>query len=499
MPALVRTGVAGLDEILGGGLPRRCVYLAQGDPGTGKTTLGLQFLLEGALHGETTLHITLSETKEEIRAVAESHGWSLDPINIFEVKGTQDQLTVDEEYTVFHPAEIEMGATVKTLLAEVERLKPHRVVIDSLSEMRLLARDPLRYRRQIVALKHFFIEHNCTVLFLDGPSTKVGEHQFETLAHGVLSFERLPPEYGRARRRMQICKLRGVDFHDGYHDFMITKGGLVVYPRLVSLGHQRSTPLEKVSSGIGALDALLAGGPERGTSTLILGPAGVGKTTLGVQYAVAAARRGEHTSIFSFDERLDTLLNRAEGMGLGLRSFLQSDLISAHQIDPAVMSPGEFIGRVRHAVEKQNAQIVVIDSLNGYLHAMPGERFLVVQMHELLTYLGERGVLSFVIVPQHGLLGSGIDAPVDLSYLADTVLLLRYFEHCGRVRKAVSAVKTRGGAHEDSIREYRLTSSGVSVGAPLTQFHGVLTGNPVYSGAGAQFLGEKGGSPEIAS
>jgi circadian clock protein KaiC len=492
LPQLISTGVFGLDNILGGGLPRKRVYLAQGEPGTGKTTLGLQYLLQGVKEGEPVLHITLSETEEEIRAVAESHGWSLDDVSVFEVKGSEDQLRIEDEYTAFHPAEVELGETVQSLLAEVDRVKPRRVVVDSLSEMRLLARDPLRYRRQIVALKSFFMERGCTVLFLDDPATKVGEHQFQTLAHGVLAFERMPPEYGRARRRMQICKLRGVDFHDGYHDCMITKGGLVIYPRLVSLGRQRETRLEKVPSGVPELDALLAGGPERGTSALIVGAAGVGKTTLSVQYAVAAAERGERTAIFSFDERLDTLLNRAEGMGLGLRHFVKAGFISAQQIDPAVMSPGEFIERVRGAVERDKARIVIIDSLNGYLQSMPGERFLVVQMHELLTYLGEQGVLSLVVVPQHGLLGA-LETPLDLSYLADTVLLLRYFEHAGRVRKAISAMKTRGGPHEDSIREYRLTPEGVQVGLPLKEFQGVLSGSPLYVGSPTPLMGESSG------
>lgn len=490
LPEPIKTGIQGLDEILGGGLPGNRIYLAQGEPGTGKTTLGLQFLLEGVRSGEQVLLVTLSETKEEMTAVAESHGWSLEHVNVFEVKGSEDQLAAEEEYTVFHPAEVELGETVQTLLNEVDRVKPQRIVIDSLSEMRLLARDPLRYRRQIVALKHYFVDRGCTVLFLDDPATKVGEHQFQTLAHGVVTFERLPPEYGRARRRMQVNKLRGVGFHDGYHDFVITRGGLIIYPRLVSLGHQRSASLERVSSGVTQLDELLAGGPERGTSTLIVGAAGVGKTTLCVQYAVAAAHRGEHTAIFSFDERLDTLLNRAESTGLALRGHLQSGKITAQQIDPAVLSPGEFIDRVRTVVEKQNARIVAIDSLNGYLHSMPGDRFLVVQMHELLTYLGERGVLSLVVVPQHGLFGAGVQTPVDLSYLADTVLLLRYFEHAGRVRKAISAVKTRGGAHEDSIREYRISNSGVTVGDPLKEFEGILVGTPVYTGSAKPLIGE---------
>jgi circadian clock protein KaiC len=320
----------------------------------------------------------------------------------------------------------------------------------------------------------------------------VGEHQFQTLAHGVIEMERMPPEYGKARRRIQISKLRGVDYHDGFHDCAIRRGGVVVYPRLVSVGGVSTGIMEKVSSSVPELDDLLAGGPERGTSMLIVGPAGVGKTTLCMQYAAAAARRNEHVAMYSFDERLDTMLARATGMGMELRAHIESGRLTAAQVDPAILSPGEFIGRVRHEVEQEHARLIVIDSLNGYLNAMPGERFLVVQMHELLTYLGEHHVLSLVVVPQHGLLGNLVEAPVDLSYLADSVLLLRYFEHAGRVRKAISAVKTRGGKHEDTIREYLLSSKGVQVGAPLKEFHGVLSGSPLYTGTDQPLLGEGG-------
>lgn len=480
--ARVATGIEGLDAILGGGFPRKRLYLIQGDPGTGKTTMALQFLLEGARAGEAGLYVTLSETREELLAVARSHGWSLDGVAVYEVQANEDHLQPEEEYTAFHPAEVELGETVQNLLDEVERVKPVRVVIDSLSEMRLLARDTLRYRRQILALKQFFLARDCTILFLDDPVSKVGEHQFQTLAHGVLVMERNAPEYGKARRRLQVAKLRGVDFHDGYHDFAIRTGGLVVYPRLVAAEPNGSPPKQRVSSGVAALDALLGGGPQGGTSMLIIGSAGTGKTTLCAQYAMTAAARGEHVAFFSFDERSETLFNRSAAMGMDLRAQAKAGLITAQQIDPAVLSPGEFIYRVRDAVERVGAKLVVIDSLNGYLNAMPGEKFLTIQMHELLTYLGERGVLTLVVVAQHGMLGFGVESPVDLSYLADTVLLLRYFEHAGRVRKSVAAVKTRGGGHEDSIREFQVTAEGLCVGEPLIDFHGVLSGIPTYSG-----------------
>lgn len=484
----VATGVEGLDALLGGGLPRRHVYLVQGDAGCGKTTLALQFLLAGVRAGEAVLFVTLSETRTELLTVAASHGWSLDGVSVYEVRPDEGHLRPEEEYTAFHPAEVELGETIKGLLDEVERVKPRRVVIDSLTEMRLLARDPLRYRRQVLALKQFFQGRDCTVILLDDSAAKVGEHQFQTLAHGVLVLERNAPAYGRSRRRLQIVKLRGVDADDGYHDVAIRKGGLIVYPRLVAAaaaGSARPVVGGRVSSGLPALDAMLGGGPTRGTSLLIIGAAGVGKSTLCVQYAIAAAGRGEHVAVFAFDERLETLFARSAGVGMDLRGYVDSGHVTAEQVDPAEMSPGEFVLCVRQAVERHDAKVVIIDTLNGYLNAMPGEQFLTIQMHELLTYLGDRGVLTFVVVAQHGVIGSRLEAPVDLSYLADTVVLVRYFEHAGRVRKSLAAVKTRSGGHEDSIREFRITTDGVVVGEPLTEFNGVLTGTPVFTGTRA--------------
>jgi circadian clock protein KaiC len=485
------TGIAGLDTIIGGGFPRNRLILLQGGPGAGKSTLSLQFLLEGVRAGECCLYVTLAETKAELQGVARSHGWSLEKLSIFEIKAGEDNLMAEEQYTAFHPSEVELGETVQHLLDQVERVKPVRLVIDSLAEMRLLARDPIRYRRQVAALKHFFVDRGCTVVLLDDSGERLGEHQFQTLAHGVITLERHTPAYGKERRRLQVVKLRGVEFHGGYHDFAIRKGGIVVYPCLVAAEHHREFSPDKVSSGLASLDALLGGGPEQGTSSLIIGPAGVGKSTLCLQYAKASAENGEHAAVYSFDEGLETIFLRSAALGVDVRKYVRDGRMTIEQIDPAALSPGEFIYRVRRAVEENGARVVVIDSLNGYLNAMPGEQFLVIQMHELLSYLAQQGVASFIVMAQHGLIGETMDSPVDLSYLADTVVLLRYFEHEGKVRKAISVLKKRGGPHEDSIRELQITPSGVRVGDPLMQFQGVLTGTPRYTGGAAPLLEER--------
>jgi circadian clock protein KaiC len=488
---VLSTGIRGLDEILSGGFPANRLYLVQGDPGTGKTTLALQFLLEGVRRGERGFYVTLSETREELVAVARSHGWSIDPISMYVVQGDEQHLRPEEEYTAFHPSEVELGNTVQALLEQVEQANPRRVVIDSLSEMRLLARDALRYRRQILALKHYFLARGCTLLLLDDPTPTVGEHQFQTLAHGALYLERIAPEYGRERRRLQVLKLRGVDFDGGYHDFCIRRGGLEVYPRLVAASHSQPFQADRISSGLPQLDKLLDGGPTRGTANLLMGPAGSGKSTLCIQYALAAAQRGERASMFIFDERLETLLERSKGLGMDLQGHVEAGRIVMRQIDPASLSPGEFICRVRHSVEQEKARVIVIDSLNGYMNAMPGERYLLIQMHELLTYMAKFGVVTWMVVAQHGLVAASSEAPIDLSYLADTVLLLRYFEHAGRVRKALSVLKKRGGKHEDSIREFQMTPQGIRVGQPLVEFEGVLTGTPHYTGTTDPLLGDR--------
>ena len=476
------TGIEGLDSILEGGFPANRIYLIEGDPGTGKTTIGLQFLLEGARLGEPGLYVTLSETKEELNAVAESHGWQLDGFDIYELLPTEESLKPESQYTIFHPSEIELNETTSAVLKEVERIKPRRVVFDSLSEMRLLAHDSLRFRRQILALKQFFVGQRSTVLFLDDKVSNEGELQVQSIAHGVLSLEHLAIEYGGERRRLRVVKLRGARYRGGYHDFNIETGGVRVFPRLIAAEHRQDSLKESVTSNVPELDSLLGGGLSRGSSTLMLGPAGCGKSSLGAQFAAAAAARGEHASIFVFDEIIETYVARAAGIGTDIRAHIEAGLIKMQQVDPAELSPGEFAHAVIRSVDRDGARVVIIDSLNGYLNAMPEERFLTIQMHELTTYLNHKGVVTILVMAQHGFLGSTMATPVDVSYLADTVLMLRYFEAGGAVHRALSVVKKRTGAHENTIRELEITSDGIRVGEPLKKFQGILTGVPSYSG-----------------
>ncbi len=479
----MQTGIEGLDNILEGGLPENRLYLIEGDPGTGKTTLALQFLIEGARQGEPGLYVTLSETKEELLSVANSHGWSLDGFTLYELVPPEESLMPESQYTIFHPSEIELGETTNAVLKEVERIKPRRIVFDSLSEMRLLAHDALRYRRQILGLKQYLSGRQCTVLMLDDRTSNSNDLQVQSIAHGVIMLEHLAVEYGAERRRLRVLKLRGSRFRGGYHDFNIETGGIDVFPRLVAADHHHEFVKESVTSDIAELDQLVGGGLDRGTSTLFIGPAGSGKSTLAAQFAAASAARGERAAVFIFDEILETYVTRAEGIGMDIRTHLADGIISVQQVDPAELSPGEFAHTVRSAVDREGARVVVIDSLNGYLNAMPDERFLSIQMHELLTYMNQQGVVTIIVMAQHGFLGNAMVSPVDVSYLADTVLMLRYFEATGTVRRAISVVKKRTGAHENSIRELRITAGGIRVGEPLTEFQGVLTGVPSYGSA----------------
>jgi circadian clock protein KaiC len=476
----VSTGITGLDHILGGGLPPKRLYLVEGDPGSGKTTLGLQFLREGKRQGERVLYVTLSETKSELGAVAASHGWSLDGMDIHELAPAGESLGPDDQYTFFHPSEVELSETTKLVLAEVERINPTRVIFDSLSEMRLLAREPLRYRRQILGLKQFFIGRNCTVLLLDDRTSRDGDLQLQSLAHGVVTLEQLAPEYGAERRRLRLVKMRGVRFQGGFHDFVIATGGLRVFPRLVAAESRLNDVHGVASTGLPQLDALLGEGIDRGTSTLFVGPAGSGKSAIATQIAVTAAARGERVAMYLFDEGLETFRRRAAGLGSDISGHLASGRLTLTQVDPAELSPGEFADQIRTAVDVGGVGVVVIDSLNGYMNAMPEERFLLAQLHELFMFLRQRGVLAIAVVAQHGLIGQ-MQTPVDLSYLADNVLLLRFFEAASAIHHAISVLKRRSGAHEKTIRELRLESNGITVGEPLVDFHGVLTGVPVTS------------------
>lgn len=486
-PDRISTGSVGLDDILCGGFDKNRMYLYEGKPGTGKTTIALQFLLEGVRRGERVLYITLSETHQELNLVAKRHGWSLAGLDIFELVPSEMTLDPDRELTVLHPSELELSETTKLVFDRVTALNPTRVVFDSLSELRLLAQNPLRYRRQVLALKHFFASRQSTVVLLDDLSSAPNDVQLHSISHGVVLLEQLAIEYGGERRRMRVVKMRGIQFRGGFHDFNIRKGGLEIFPRLVAAEHHTEFVGEIAASGNAELDKLLGGGLERGTNVLLIGAAGVGKSTLALNYVVAAAERGERSVFFAFDEGRGTLEARARTIGLPLDRALAAGLIRFRQIDPAELSPGEFAARVRHSVEEEGARIVVIDSLNGYLNAMPDGRFLILQMHELLTYLNQQGVLTILVLAQHGLVGP-METPLDVSYLSDSVLMLRYFEYGGVVRRALSVVKKRSGDHEHTIREFRLTAHGITVGPPLVNFSGIFSGTPRYLGDNAPLI-----------
>lgn len=484
------TGIPGLDDVLGGGLPLEHVYLVEGDPGSGKTTLGLHFLLEGVRRDEKGLYVTLSETESELRTVAASHGWDLGGIELFQLVSSEG-LSPDLEQSILHPSQIELGETVRGVISAVERLQPQRVVFDSLSEMRLLAQDPLRYRRQVLALKKFFADQGCTVLLLDDRSNRETDQQLHSIAHGVINLEQAVDQYGPERRRLRVLKMRGIKFRGGDHDFVLDTGGLSVFPRLVASEHRLETSHQVVSTGVGKLDELMGGGLPRGSNSLFSGPSGVGKTTTAIACTIAALRRGEKAVYYLFDEGLSTLVSRARSLGMDVAPFLANGQLQVVPLDPAEVSPGEFAHMVRHAVEDDGAQVVVIDSLNAYLQAMPGSKYLMLQMHELLTYLNHRDVMTILILAQHGVMG---DKPpeVDMSYLADAILLFRFFEARGKLLKAVSMVKSRTCQHEQTIREFRMGPGGLEVGQELTDFEGVLAGVAAYHGS-LPLLGDRDG------
>jgi circadian clock protein KaiC len=479
------TGIAGLDDILGGGFPPDRIYLVQGEPGVGKTTLAFQFLLEGVKRGEKVFYITMSETHDELLGMVRSHGWSMNGIDLYEMSASE-QLKADSQHTIFHPVEVEFAETMKAIMEAVERAQPRRVVFDSLSELRVLAGESHQYHRQILSLKQFFNDYRSTVLLLDGSVSEPDNVHLRSLAHGVLVLEQLALQYGQERRRLRVLKVRGLGFRGGYHDYVIGKGGLRVFPRLLPSEHRHSFQSEILLSGISELDAMLGGGLHRGSSLLLVGPSGTGKTTRALQYVSAAASRGERAAFYSFDESLHTLHQRASAMGIELTAFVDGGLISLEQIDPVELSPGEFAHNVRQAIERDGTRLVVIDSLNGYVNAMPEEHFLILQMHELLTYLGQKEVTSLLINTTSGMPSQSIrqGPAIDVSYLTDAALLFHYFELGGEIRQAISVLKRRTGPHDRTIRELRITATGISIGESLRDLRGVLTGTAIYDRSG---------------
>lgn len=477
LPPRIDTGVQGLNDILSGGLPSGQMYLLEGTPGTGKTTVALQFIRTAIKAGETALYVTLSESKRELEASARSHGWKNEELSIAEFIPEEASLSPDQQYTVFHPSEVELASTIQKLTELIEERKPTRLVIDSLSELRLLAADTMRYRRQLLALKQFFAGRDTTVLLLDDRSAEGSDMQLQSIAHGVFRLDKVPQSYGATRRQIEILKLRGSSFREGFHDYTIETGGVRIYPRLIANEHESTFPTERVESGIPSLDSMFGGGINRGSSTLLIGPTGVGKSTLAMQFAYAAAKRGDRAIVYAFDEVLRTARERAEDLGLAVGEEIKRGTLSMSQVDPAELSPGEFIWQIKSDVEDNDTRVLVIDSLNGFLNAMTGERDLLLQLHELIAFLNQKGVITFIILTQHGLVGN-MHTEIDVSYLADTVVLLRYFEAEGEIRQVISVLKQRVGRHERSLREFKFGEGGLEVGGPLKEFRGVLTGIP---------------------
>lgn len=484
--APINSGVPGLNHLMRGGFAKGRAHLVEGRPGAGKTTVGLQFLLDGVRQGETCLYITLSESKRELQSVAHRHGWSLEELEIYELVPPELSLDKSQYQSMLHSSELELGETLQMALAAIEKHRPSRLVFDSLSEIRLLSQGSLRYRRQVLALKSFVLLNDITTLFLDDLTGEQDDLNLHSVCHGVLRLEHYVPEYGAERRRLRLIKMRGVQIRGGFHDMVIHPGGVTVFPRLVAADHAQKDFGSDADSGT-ALDTLFKGGLPRGTSTLIMGPSGVGKSSISARYAYAALNRGETVYLVTFEETRHLVIERARGMGMDLEPFLESGLLILDQVDPAELSPGEITGRLQHAVEEAGVRMVVIDSLTGYLNSLPEEKQLLLQMHEILTYLNQQGIVTLLLLANHGLIGH-MTTPIDVTYLSDSVMLLRYFESGGRIRRAVSIVKKRTGPHEDTIREFTLSSEGLSVGEPLAQFSGVLSGTPRFEGDRASLM-----------
>ncbi len=482
------TGAPGLDHILEGGLARNRLHLLEGSPGCGKTTIALQFLLAGAAEGETGIYVSLAETEHELRAGARSHGWEIgENIEIFELVPPESVLDPNQHQSLLYSSDLELGEAITRVFEAIERVKPQRIVIDSLSEIRLLAQSSLRYRRQILALKHYFAKHNSTVIMLDDLTTETTDRAVHSIAHSVVHLDQLTPIYGGERRRMRVVKCRGQSFRGGYHDFDIKPGGVMIYPRLVAAEHRRPIKRALLKSGLAELDLLVGGGLPSGSSTLLIGPSGTGKTLLVLHYLSAAVARGETAALFMFDEEVGLLFERAEGMGFDLPAMQSSGFLHVEQVDAAEISPGEFAHHVKEVVENRDVRCLAIDSLNGYQASMPEEQFLTLHLHELLQYANRQGVSTFITLAQHGMVGE-MKSPVDITYMADTVIMLRYFEALGRIRRAMSLIKKRGGAHENTIREFKIGEQGMTLGAPLDQFQGVLRGVPTFVGEAKNLL-----------
>ncbi|PRY06143.1 ATPase domain-containing protein [Paraburkholderia sp. BL25I1N1] len=476
---LVLTGIPELDFVLRGGLPKYRLHLIEGAPGTGKTTIALRFLIDGVRNQESCLYVTFSESTDELVSAARTHGWDVGGIDFFEL--VPDEAQAAQQQTVLLPAEIELDKTVQRIIARIEATHPDRIVIDSVSELRLLAHDPFIYRRQLSSLKRFLQGRCITTILLDDLRFN-DDGELQSLVHGVISLSSSERDYGAGRRRLRIAKMRGTNLMSGWHDYALVTGEVLVFPSLIANDHTSDVRGAPLRSGSPGLDEILGSGLDRGTTTMLIGPSGAGKSSLALSYALAGARNGEHAAYFSFDEAYEIFVRRGQSLGLDPQPALASGQLAWQRMNPSRISPGEFVWAVRREVEDKNARVVVIDSINSYLSTMPEERSLIAQLHELLTYLNRRGVVTLLLLAQQGVLGD-VENPVDLSFLSDTVLLLRFFEAAGQLRRAVTVIKRRTGAHDTAIHEFRLSGHGVEIGRPLRDLHGIFSGVPTYSGS----------------
>jgi circadian clock protein KaiC len=481
---IIETGIPELDVILRGGLPKNRLHLIEGAPGTGKTTLGLRFLLDGVDRNLRCLYVTLSETTEELVTTASTHGWNTDGIEFFEL--IPEEAQPERQQTVLFPTEVEFGKTIEQLTKRIEEFNPDRIIIDSVSELRMLAQDKLQFRLQMTSLKRFLQQRDITVLLLDD-LTENDKGDLHSFVHGVLSLGLFERDYGAARRRMRIAKMRGVNFQSGWHDYAIVTGEILVFPSLIAEEHESVVQGIPLLSVFDDLNSVFPQGLDRGTTTMLIGPSGAAKSTIAMSYALAAQRDGESASFFSFDETYETFQRRNESMNLDPTEAMDAERFYWRRMNPSRISPGEFVWQVRRDVEDRNVRVVVIDSINSYLSTMPEEQSLILHLHELLSYLNKRGIVTILVLAQQGVVGD-VENPVDLSFLSDTVILCRFFEAAGTLRRALAIVKRRTGTHTLAIHEYRLSSSGMQVGPELTELRGIFTGVPAYTGAHEELL-----------